>query len=358
MKCTKKLFALLLVAALMMGILAACGTGAESSAPTNSTASTESAAPEKAPEETPAAEPTAAPEESTPDAPADHSEPKVIGVSVASATNTPHLVNVVNSLTAALEGQDWTVDLQDADGDAAKQSTQFDTLVTKGVDLIVYWAHDAQAAVADCKKAADAGIPVISFFADCAEEAHQYIEAYVGTDQLVIADAVGQYTKELLGGKGKVVIINGKEGKTDFVLRSEGFRKALEGSDIEVLAEEYCDSDRTQAQSIMENFMTTYPDLDLVFTTADDYGYGAYNAIKAAGKAGQIKIVSIDGQQEVLQAIKAGEWDMSVYQTTDMLAEKVVEVANKVFAGETISEYNQTTDYSPVTAENVDEFLQ
>lgn len=117
----------------------------------------------------------------------------------------------------------------------------------------------------------------------------------MGTDQLVIANTVGEFTKEVLNGTGKVCIINGKEGKTDFVLRSEGFRSALEGTDIEILAEEYCDSDRTQAQSIMENFLTTYPEIDLVFVTADDYGYGAYNAIKAAGKAGQIKIVSIDG---------------------------------------------------------------
>ena len=355
MKCSKKLFALLLAAVLCMGMLAGCGTDAASSAAAPASAP----APEKTEQAAAPTETTAAPAEvsaETPAAPADVE--RTVGVSVATATNNPHIVNVVKSLTDALEAQGWTVDLQDADGDASKQSTQFDTLVTKGVDLIVYWAHDAQAAVADCKKAADAGIPVISFFADCAEEAHQYIEAYVGTDQLVIANAVGEYAKEALNGTGKVCIINGKEGKTDFVLRSEGFRSALEGTDIEILAEEYCDSDRTQAQSIMENFLTPYPEIDLVFVTADDYGYGAYNAIKAAGKAGQIKIVSIDGQQEVLQAIKDGEWDMSVYQTTAMLADKVVEVANRIFAGETIEEYNQTTEYYPVTAENVDEYLK
>lgn len=355
----KRLFALLLSAALCVGLLAGCGGDAPSSAAASTPASapepTEaaaSAAPEKAPE------PAANSAQEPAPAPASDGEPHVVGVSVATATNNPHIVNVVNSLVEALEAQGWTTDLQDADGDAAKQSTQFDTLVTKGVDLIVYWAHDAQAAVADCKKAADAGIPVISFFADCAEEAHQYVNAYVGADQLVIATAVGDYTKEILNGTGKVCIVNGKEGKTDFTLRSEGFRAALEGTDIEILAEEYCDSDRTQAQSIMENFLTTYPEIDLVFVTSDDYGYGAYNAIKAAGKAGQIKIVSIDGQQEVLQAIKAGEWNLTVYQTPAMMADKVVEVANRIFAGETIEEYNQNTDYYLVTSENVDDYLE
>lgn len=297
--------------------------------------------------------------ESTPGADKPADDKIVVGVSVATATNNPHIVSVVNSLIEALEAQGWETDLQDADGDASKQSTQFDTLVTKGVDLIIYWAHDAQAAVSDCKKAADAGIPVISYFADCAEEAHQFIEAYVGADQLVIAGAVADYVHETLGGEGNICIVNGKEGKTDFVLRSQGFRDTLAASgNYTILAEEYSDSDRTQAQTIMENFLTTYPDIDVVFTTSDDFGYGALNALKAAGKAGEIKLVSIDGQDEVLQAIKAGEWDLTVYQTPAMMADKCVEVAQKVLAGEEITEYNQNTDYYLVTAENVDDYLK
>lgn len=345
MKCKKNLLSMLLALVMILGIFVGCGA-----TPASGGASS-AAAPDKAPAVSAA--------ETTNDAPAAPADKQItVGVSVATATNNPHIVSVVNSLIAALEAQGWATDLQDADGDASKQSTQFDTLVTKNVDLIVYWAHDAQAAVADCKKAADAGIPVISFFADCADDAHQYINAFVGANQLAIANEVGMYTKDVLGGTGKVCIINGKEGKTDFVQRSEGFRKALEGTDIEILAEEYSDSDRTQAQTIMENFLTTYPEIDLVFTASDDFGYGALNAIQAAGKAGQIKIVSIDGQQEVLQAIKAGDWDLTIYQTPAMMADKVVEVANRIFSGETIEEYNQNTDYYLVTSENVDDYLE
>ncbi len=336
MKRTKKLLALLLALTMIL-VMAACGAS-EGSTSAPQASGQEASAPQ-------GGEPAPADKEIT------------IGVSVATATNNPHIVSVMDALKTALEAEGWKVDLQDADNDSAKQSTQFDTLVTKDVDLILYWANDPQAAVADTKKAADAGIPVIAYFADVSEEAHQYVSAYVGADQLVIANAVGEYAKEVLGGEGNVCIVNGKEGKSDFTLRSEGFRGALEGSNVTVLAEEYSDSDRTQAQTIMENYMTTYPDIDLVFTTSDDFGFGAYNAIKAAGKAGQIKVVSIDGQKEVLEAIKAGEWDLTVYQTPAMMADKAVEVVHKVLAGEQITEYNQNTDYYLVTAENVDEYL-
>lgn len=324
MRSMKKLLALLLASLLVLSVLSACGTEGDGG---------------KTPGD---------------------GDQLTVGISMASATNNPHIAAVANSLKEAVEAQGWIADLQDADNDASRQSTQFDTLVTKGVDLIFYWAHDAQAAVSDCKKAADADIPVIAYFADCAEEAHQYIEAYVGADQLVIATAIGEYVDEILGGEGNICIINGKEGKTDFVLRSQGFREAIEnsGGNYTILAEEYSDSDRTQAQTIMENFLTTYPDIDVVFTTSDDFGYGALNALEAAGKAGEVKLVSIDGQQEVLQAIKDGKWNLTVYQTPAMMAEKAIEVAKKVLAGEEISEYNQNTDYYIVTAENVDDYLE
>ena len=268
-----------------------------------------------------------------------------IGVSMATATNNPHIVMVANSLKEAIEAQGWNCILQDADNDAAKQSIQFDNLVTMEVDLIAYWAHDRDAAVADVKKAADAGIPVIAYFADTAEEAHQYIECYVGADQKVIAGELAVVADELLGGSGNIVIVNGKEGKSDFIDRSEGFRETIaELGDYTILDEQYSDSDRTQAQSIMENYMTTYPDIDLVFTCSDDFGYGAFNAIDAAGKAGEIKIVSIDGLEEVLKQIKEGKWDCTILQTPMMMADKFVEVATRVLNGEEIEEYNQNTD--------------
>lgn len=282
----------------------------------------------------------------------------VIGVSVASATNNPHIAAVCSTLQTALENQGWKCILQDADNDASKQSIQFDNLVTQEVDLIVYWAHDPDAAVADVKKADAAGIPVVAYFADASAEAGEYIEAYVGADQLVIAGEVATCVDNALGGSGNIVIINGKEGKSDFVLRSQGFRETIASlGDYEVLAEEYCDTDRTQCQTIMENYLTTYEDIDAVFVTNDAFGVGAYNAISAAGRD-DIQIFSIDGEQEVLKLIKEGAWTADIYQTPMMMAEKCVEIVEQVLAGTFEGDYNQNTDYYIITAENVDDYLE
>lgn len=282
----------------------------------------------------------------------------VIGVSVASATNNPHIVAVCSTLQSAIEAQGWTCILQDADNDASKQSIQFDNLVTQEVDLIVYWAHDPDAAVADVKKAADAGIPVVAYFADASAEAAEYIEAYVGADQLIIAGEVANCVHNALGGSGNIVIINGKEGKSDFVLRSQGFRDTIATlGDYEVLAEEYCDTDRTQCQTIMENYLTTYDDIDAVFVTNDAFGVGAYNAISAAGRD-DIQIFSIDGEQEVLKLIQSGQWTADIYQTPMMMAEKCVEIVRQILDGSFHGDYNQNTDYYVITADNVADYLE
>ncbi len=289
--------------------------------------------------------------------PASSDKPITVGISMATTTNNPHVVALANTLVDAVKAKGWTPILQDADNDSAKQSTQFDNLVTQGVDLIIYWPNDANAAVADAKKAADAGIPVIAYFIDAAEEAHQYIQAYVGADQYLIATEVAKYMNTLLGGKGKVAIINGKEGKGDFVARSKGFRDTMaQLGQYEIVAEEWSDSDRTKAQTIMENYLTTYPDLQAVFTCSDDFGVGAYNAIAAAGRT-DIKICSIDGQQEVVKLIADGKWSSTIYQTVGMMADKCVSVAGKVLNGEKIEEYTQFTDYYVVTKDNVLEYL-
>ena len=340
MKRSKKLLTLLVVLAMAMSLMtfAACG---------------------KSGGDTPAAAPAEAPAEDKADTPAAPAGDITIGVSVASATNNPHIVAVCSTLQEAIEAQGWTCIMQDANNDASRQSTQFDNLVTQEVDLIVYWAHDADAAVADVRKAQDAGIPVVAYFADVSPEAKEYVEAYVGADQLVIAGEVAKTMDEILGGSGKIAIINGMEGATDFVLRSQGFRETIATlGDYEILAEEYCGVDRTNCQSIMENYLTTYPEIDAVFVTNDSFGMGAYNAISAAGKTGEIKIFSIDGENEVLELIKAGGWTSDVYQTPPMMAAKCVEVVSQVLNGTFDGQYEQNTDYYVVTADNVDEFLE
>ena len=278
-----------------------------------------------------------------------------IGLSLASTTNNPYLMALSAAVQASLEAKGWKVILQDADMDAAKQSTQFSNLITQGVDLIVYWAEDASAAVADAKKASDAGIPVINFFVGADPEADQYMKAYVGADQEAVGATLGKYANDLLKGQGNYVIVNGMEGASDFILRAQGFSETLDPlGNYSKLAEEYTSSDRTKAQTVMENFLTAYPNIDLVFCCNDDYGIGAYNAIAASGRS--MYILGIDGTDQCLQLIKDGKWAATIYQPVTMMGDQVAMVAEKLLNGETI-DYNQPVPIILVDKTNVDQYL-
>ena len=107
----------------------------------------------------------------------------------------------------------------------------------------------------------------------------------------------------------------------------------------------------------MENFLTTYPDINLVLLTDDGSGIGAYNAIKSAGLLNKIKIVGIGGtNNQVFQYIKDGTLDSTIYLGLEMFGNKLVDVSNKIFKGEKI-DYNQTIDIVVVDKTNVDKYL-
>lgn len=281
-----------------------------------------------------------------------------VGISLAWATCNPYIVQLTDSVVAACEAKGWTVNLQDADADASKQSTQIDNLITQEVDLLIVWPHDSEAAIADTKKAYDAGIPVVAFFVDVAEEAYQYVNAYVGASQLDIAADVAKYMDQLLGGEGNIVIINGTEGNIDFMMRSQGFQETVaELGDYKILCEEFCNSDRTIGQTKMENCLTAYDDIDAVFAPSDDFAIGVFNALKAEGVNHDIPLFSIDGMAEAVTLLADGEWEgCTVWMTTDMFGEKVADVAEQILNGTFSGDYNQYVDYYLVTNDNASEY--
>jgi ribose transport system substrate-binding protein len=57
-----------------------------------------------------------------------------------------------------------------------------------------------------------------------------------------------------------------------------------------------------------QDLLTAHPDLNVVASFGDNQSLGIYDAIKGAGKAGQIKITSVGGTADAVKEIKAGKW--------------------------------------------------
>ena len=320
----KKMLASLMCVAMLLGLLAACSNG----------------------------EPAG-----TGSDPSGDGEALKVAVLTGSLTNTPFCVAMADAINTKMKAEGWDLNVFDADMDATKQSTQFETALMMEPDVIVYWPRDSVAAVEDVKKAADAGIPVIALNNDIDESGWEYVECFVGPDQYQIGYDLATYMMENYDS-ANIAIVDGLANNTTYIQRYNGFMDAIEGNDAyQVIVHDYCNADRTTAQTMTENYITGFDELDTVVCFSDNFALGSINAIEAAGKQDQIRVLSVDGMQIGFDAIKDGSLQATVLQTPGYQIEKVVElINNNIVPGVEITEHNQFSGHYVIDAENVDDY--
>ncbi|MGE5581691.1 MAG: sugar ABC transporter substrate-binding protein [Bacillota bacterium] len=191
--------------------------------------------------------------------------------------------------------------------DPQKQASMIEDLIAQRVDVICINAVDPAAVVPGIKKAVKAGIPVVMHNANTNEEGQKYIKTFVSCRSYDQGVAIGEMVVNDLKGKGKVVIISGKPGQTDVVNRTAGFKEAIKGSNIEIIAEQPAEWMKDKAVTVMEDLLTRYSEIDAVFALDDPMALGAIQAIKAAGRLNKIEVYGVNGQKEAIEAIKKGE---------------------------------------------------
>lgn len=260
---------------------------------------------------------------------------KVIGACLSQTTVTPFGVYLRQRLEERCEEMNWKLICLDAERDAAKQQSQVEAMLQMEIDLFLYWPVERSAGAGNCKPFKDEGIPVVIYNADVAEEGQQYTDAFVGPDQYQMAYDIGSYLVSTTPGGGKVVMINGGVSSTQFIERRQGFLDAIEGSSLELMQVEYSESDRSKAQTIMENYLALYDDIDILYCASDNLALGAVTAIEAADRT-DIRVVSIDGMAEAFQLIREGRMELTVLQPPSAMADKFIDTAKALFSGEAL----------------------
>jgi ribose transport system substrate-binding protein len=137
---------------------------------------------------------------------------------------------------------------------------------------------------------------------------------FIGADNREIGRDAGQWVKERLKGKGRIVELKGLMTSTPGQDRHTGFRDAIAGSEIEVIFEADMKWLEPEARKEMESALARYKEINLVYAHNDPAAHGAYLAAKAAGREKEIQFVGIDalpqeGQAYVKQAILAASFE-------------------------------------------------
>ena len=194
------------------------------------------------------------------------------------------------------------------EGDVTKQIQAMENLINEGVDAISINFIDAAAFGPTMAKAAAANIPVI-----CLHSKIDGCAATLGFDERYTGKIVGEYAAELLKAryngevKGEVANLQGLLGQGLNTDRSGGFTDVMaQYPGVKVVAQEPTSWDPTKAVSITENWMTAYPNLDLIYGNSDSLTVPAAGVVDRAGKQDQVLIVSVDGTEPGLNAVKDG----------------------------------------------------
>ncbi|MEU0943902.1 substrate-binding domain-containing protein [Streptomyces canus] len=273
--------------------------------------------------------------------------PKV-GLSL-STLNNPFFVQIRAGAQAEAKklGVDLTV--TDAQNDASQQANQLQNFTSSSLGAIIVNPVDSDAAGNSVKAADKAKIPVIAVDRGVNKAS---VDTLVASDNVAGGELAAKTIGEKLGGKGKIVILQGQAGTSAARERAEGFAKGLKAyPGIQVVAQQPADFDRTKGLDVMSNLLQAHPDVQGVIAANDEMALGA---IKALGsKAGtSVSVVGFDGTPDGLNAVKNGTLFASVAQQPTQLGKIAVDNALKALQGKTVEE-TVKVPVKVVTKENV-----
>lgn len=168
----------------------------------------------------------------------------------------------------------------------------------------VFVPVDYNALVPAIQKVNKAGIPVV-----IVNNRMNGVEqvTYVGSDDELIGYEITKHLIKSIGGKGKLVHIDGVPAAITAQNRKRGMERALkEYPGVELLASQPGNYRRLPAVQVFENLMQRYPVIDGVVAANDDMAVGVAEALAAAGRSGKTKVVGIDAVPDGAAAIEAG----------------------------------------------------
>lgn len=221
---------------------------------------------------------------------------------------------------------------KDAQNDTLKQRAHVEEFVSAKVDLIIISPKEAAPLTEPVAKAMDAGIPVIVL--DRALIGDKFT-CFIGADNVKIGRAAGEWIKQTLGGKGRVVELKGLMTSVPGQDRNKGFREGIAGSPIEIIFEADMKWLEPEARKEMESALARFSQIDLVYAHNDPGAHGAYLAAKAAGREKQMKFVGIDAlPHEGVAYVKQGILDATFQYPTG--GAEAIETALTILRGEAV----------------------
>jgi D-xylose transport system substrate-binding protein len=227
----------------------------------------------------------------------------------------------------------------DAQGSAAKQLTDVESLISQGASVLLILAMDADAIGPAIKKATDEGIPVIAYDREIENPAVLYITFdNIGVGRLM--------AKAVLAAKpaGNYAFIKGDKGDPNATFLFSGItevlKPAMDAGKIKNVGEVFTDGWKPDnAQKNMEQLLTKNNNkVDAVVSENDGMAGGVVAALTAQGMAGSVPVSGQDGDHAAINRIALGTQTVSIWKDSRDLGKVAAEAAVALAGGKKMTE--------------------
>lgn len=276
---------------------------------------------------------------------------------------------------------DISMTIMDAAGSQRAQDDQVQEMIEDGCNVLCINLADRTDLSHIINAAMENDIPIIFFNREPVwEDLMQWEDLYyVGCDAEqsgvmqgeIAADYIKNHPEVDKNQDGEIqyVLLEGEAGHQDAISRTDFSVKTLIEKEVnlEKLSYQFADWNRGQAENRMNRLISQYKDgIELVISNNDEMALGAVEAYRKAGyeQAEWPVIFGIDGLDDALEAIKAGEMQGTVYNDKEDQALQIAKLAVEIFRGEDVNRNKlkegryYVSEYQPVYSSNVEDFIK
>ena len=243
-----------------------------------------------------------------------------------------------------------TLDFQGPDQfDAAQQTPIVDAVAAKSPDAILIAPTDTKALFAPITQAAQNSKIVL---VDTTLEDPSMAVSQIASDNLEGGKVAAQALGKLIGGKGKVMVVNVKPGVSTTDARAKGFAQGAKTAGLNYIGQQFDHDDPAKAASIVSATLSKNPDLKGIFAANLFSAEGAATALKQAGKLGKVKIVGFDAGPKQVQDLKAGLAQALIAQQPAQIGKDGVDQALAALQGKPVTK-KIGTGFTVITKDNL-----
>ncbi|MFS4107745.1 sugar ABC transporter substrate-binding protein [Streptomyces sp. PD-S100-1] len=216
--------------------------------------------------------------------------------------------------------QDAKVYSANSHQNAGTELSNIEDMISRNVSALIVQTVNVDSLKGDIAKAKAAGVPIYLTSVSTGDVDDILGAAVVDLGKVGALDA-GWVARDAGAKKVEVGIVAGAPGAASDLLVN-GFKKALPAN-AEVVANQPGMFSPTKAQDVAQNMIQAHPDLDYAFVANEEMAFGVRKAFDAAGHK-DVKIVTVNGTDEGLAAVKSGEFSATVANSAKTIGETAV----------------------------------